>query len=134
MPKPPPRAPTAGVLPRNVRPRRIGWLARLATSCACGIRRTLRASALLLVPAMLFGCASTQPGFRAQRVVINCPPNLVFKVDPRKDFPAPPPESSTYLDVRRYADSLLDYIAAQINESAAIARECDSWLKEQRKQ
>ena len=73
----------------------------------------------------LNGCASMQSLLPQQRVVIACPDNLRY----RSTLPLPPiPRPLTNLGLREYAESLLDYLAAERKANNEAAEDCRAWL------
>lgn len=93
--------------------------------------RYSRSGARSLFPLILLtACASTPPlSLPPTRIVIACPPNLVWK-SPRQLPEIPNP--LTNLGLKNYADALLDLFEAEWNEADKLAAECRDWLAKQK--
>lgn len=103
--------------------RPVSWERRLT-------RYLMLASVLLFVLALMSGCASTQPAFRIQRVVLACPDNLVYLVP---HLPDSLPPLDTNADQEEFGHWLMDHLEVMQKESRTIAAECREWLKRQAK-
>lgn len=93
-------------------------------------RCLMLASVLLCVLALMSGCATTQPAFRIQRVVVACPDNLVYLVP---HLPDSRPPLASNADQEEFGHWLMDHLEVMQKESRTIAAECREWLKRQAK-
>lgn len=77
---------------------------------------------------LLTACASN-PMQLSDRVVITCPPELVYRPD--RVLPELP-KAATNDDLWAYASRLLTTLAASWDEAERVAAECRTWIEAQK--
>lgn len=92
------------------------------------IRNYVIGALLPFLSLLLSACASAPSLLPQQRLVVACPPHLVWS--PARQLPILP-DPLTNRGLLEFADGLLDLLEAQWTEADRIAGDCRTWLKEQ---